>query len=209
MVSEPLSSTEKQILEAAKKIFISKGLAGARMQDIADEAGINKALLHYYFRSKEKLFDRIFEEALVTFFPQIFRVVNAPMPLLEKIDRFVVEYITLLVDHPHIPLFILHELSQNPDRMVKKILSLHQGPLPEIFLRQLQEEMASGRIRTMSPVQFLINMLALCVFPFAGKPMIQGLLGLDELQYRLMLEQRKTELPRILRAMLEPENKIS
>ena len=205
MPTDQPGPAEKHILDAAKMIFIKKGFAGARMQDIANEAGINKALLHYYFRSKEKLFDRIFEEALVNFFPQILRVIDLEMPLLEKIDHFVEEYMTLLVAHPHIPLFILHEISQNPERMIKRILLLHQGPLPETFLRQLQQEMNAGRIRKVSPVQFLINMLALCVFPFAAKPMIQGLLGLDEFQYRMMLEQRKSELPQLLRAMLEPE----
>ena len=81
------STTEEKILAAAKKIFVQKGMAGARMQDIADEAGINKALLHYYFRNKEKLFEVIFLAAAERLFPRINRIFEADMPLFERIEE--------------------------------------------------------------------------------------------------------------------------
>jgi len=196
--------TELSIKDAAKKIFLRKGFSGARMQDIADEAGINKALLHYYFRSKEKIFDQVFQEALETFFPRIIEVINSDLPLFDKITVFVREYITTLTQHPYIPLFILHEISQDPQRLIQKLISMQNEFRPQKFIAQIQTEIKAGMIKSVSPVQFIINMLALCIFPIAGKPMIQGVLGLDEIQYRLLLEQRITEVPKLLIDSLKP-----
>ena len=96
-------STEQIILEAAKKVFVRKGMAGARMQDIADEAGINKALLHYYFRNKEKLFEMIFMEAAEKFFPRINAIFDSDQPLFEKIESFCEEYISVVMENPYLP----------------------------------------------------------------------------------------------------------
>ncbi|NTW33144.1 MAG: TetR/AcrR family transcriptional regulator, partial [Bacteroidetes bacterium] len=104
--------TEKLILKAAKKVFIDKGFDGARMQEIADLAGINKALLHYYFRSKEKMFDAVFEDVFMQFLPEVTEVMNSEITLFDKIKTFVDVYITALLKNPHIPIFVLHELSR-------------------------------------------------------------------------------------------------
>src|SRR6478735_10691909 len=93
-------STEEKILNAAKKVFLTKGMDGARMQDIADKAGINKALLHYYFRSKDKLFERIFIEEAQKFMPRVTHIMLSEMTLFEKIEKFVGEYIDTLIQNP-------------------------------------------------------------------------------------------------------------
>src|SRR5438874_9015673 len=100
-------NTEERILTAAKKVFLKEGMAGARMQDIADEAGINKALLHYYFHNKEKLFDVIFMEAAQKLFPKISFIFESDLPVLEKIEHFADEYITVILENPYLPLFVL------------------------------------------------------------------------------------------------------
>ena len=110
-------STEKDILEAAKRVFQIKGMYGARMQEIADEAGINKAMLHYYFRSKDKLFDAVFQDAAKNFFSKIRELLNVDKPLLEKIEYFVENYVELLLQNSFIPAFIITEVHQNPDRI--------------------------------------------------------------------------------------------
>src|SRR3712207_2537327 len=101
-------NTEQRILQAAKTVFMHRGMAGARMQDIADEAGINKAMLHYYFRSKEKLFEVIFREAIGKFLPKINATIALDCSLFEKIHIFCREYITVLMENPYIPLFIIN-----------------------------------------------------------------------------------------------------
>ena len=115
------STTEGKLLAAAKKVFTTKGMAGARMQDIADEAGINKAMLHYYFRDKDKLFEVIFLQEAEKFFPKINTIFESDLPLFEKIEQFVNEYIDEMVENPYLPWFILNELNRDADQFLSKI----------------------------------------------------------------------------------------
>ncbi len=191
-------STEEKILAAARKAFLSKGLSGARMQDIADEAGINKALLHYYFRNKEKLFDMIFMEAAQKLFPKINFIFESNMPLFEKIEHFADEYISVMVENPYLPLFVLNEINQNPVSFFKKLNEKFGFPDPELFLAQIEKEIKKGNIKRINPVQLLMNMLSLCIFPFMAKPLFQLRMGLGESQFRVFMEQRKKEIPRFI-----------
>jgi len=191
-------STEEKILSAARKVFLSKGLAGARMQDIADEAGINKALLHYYFRSKEKLFEMIFIESAQKLFPKINFIFESNMPLFEKIEHFADEYISVMVENPYLPSFVLNEINQNPASFFKKLTEKFGFPDPKLFLKQIEKEIRKGNIKRINPVQLLMNMLSLCIFPFMAKPLFQLRLGVGEIQFREFMEQRKKEVPRFI-----------
>ena len=111
--------TEERILESAKKVFYNKGIDGARMQEIANEANINKAMLHYYFRNKEALFDAVFAEASQIIFPQVNELLNIEMPLFEKIRQFSDKYISLLSENPVIPVFVIKEMNNNPEKFIK------------------------------------------------------------------------------------------
>lgn len=190
-------STQEKILEAAKKVFIRKGMAGARMQDIADEAGINKALLHYYFRNKEQLFEVIFKEAASKLFPRINFIFESDLPLFEKIEQFASEYIDVMVENPYLPMFVLSEINQNPEYFLEKVWGGNR-PRPAKFLEQIAAEVKKGRIRDISPLQLLMNMISLTVFPFVAKPMFQLNIGLDEWQFRSVMEQRKKEIPKFI-----------
>lgn len=191
-------STEEKILSAAKKVFISKGMAGARMQDIADEAGINKALLHYYFRNKEKLFEVIFLEAAQKLFPKINSIFESDMPLFEKIEHFCEEYITVMSENPYLPLFVLNEISQDPENFLGKISNKQKFPRPQKFLEQIEKEVKRGAIKKVSPLHLLINLISMSIFPFVGKSMIQFTMGLDELQFKNVMMQRKKEIPKFI-----------
>jgi AcrR family transcriptional regulator len=196
-------NTESAILDAAKKIFISKGFSGARMQEIADEAGINKALLHYYFRSKDKLFDAIFEEAFRQFMPRVSELMNSDRPLNEKIWGFVESYTDMLLAHPHVPIFVMHELHLNPERLISHINN--SGLQPRIFMEQLNAEVAAGRIRPIHPAQLIVNMISMCIFPFAGRPIITHVLFQgDEEAYLRFLQERKTEVTLFIMNALKP-----
>jgi AcrR family transcriptional regulator len=192
------NSTEEKILSAARKVFIQKGMAGARMQDIADEAGINKALLHYYFHSKEKLFEVIFMGAAQKIFPKIKFIFESDMPLFEKIENFTSEYITVMLENPYLPLFVLNEVNRNPEMFLRKIWQKQNVPNPKKFLEQIEKEVKKGKIIPISPVQLLMNLISMTVFPFVGKPMFQANLEIDELQFRSIMEQRKKEIPRFI-----------
>ena len=191
-------SAEEKILAAAKKVFVLKGMDGARMQDIADEAGINKALLHYYFKSKEKLFEVIFLESAQKFFPKINYIFESGLPLFEKIEHICEEYVTMLTENPHMPLFILNAINQDPEGFMDKIWDKQGFPKPRTFLDQIEKEVKNGTIKKISPMHLLINIISLCVFPFVGKAMIQSINGLDELQFRNVMMQRKKEVPKFI-----------
>ena len=133
------TTTEEKILAAARKVFIAKGMAGARMQDIADEAGINKALLHYYFRSKEKLFETIFKELSLQFLPRINSLFESELSLFEKIEIFCSEYISKMVENPFIPLFIVNEMNKQPEIFLKKMWG-GKKPVVAKLVQQIDEE---------------------------------------------------------------------
>jgi TetR/AcrR family transcriptional regulator len=190
-------TTEQKILEAAKNIFLAKGLDGARMQDIADEAGINKAMLHYYFRSKDKLFEQIFTEVAGHFIPKIIAILEAEKTVFEKIEMFCREYISQVIQTPYVPIFILNEINKQPEAFLKKVLNIRKPPV-EAFVKQLEKEAKQGIIKRTDPLQLLLNVLSLCVFPFVARPLIQVISGKDRSAFNLMMEQRKKEVPKMI-----------
>lgn len=196
-------SIEVTIMNAAREVFLKRGYDGARMQEIADTAGINKALLHYYFRSKDKLFMAIFNEAFHHFLPRIALYFQADMPLLEKIEKISVLYITLLSQNPYIPMFVLHEVQNNPDLIVDK-LQKEGGIDPVLINKQIQKEVKAGVIRPVDFRQVIVSMIAMCVFPFAAKPMLMKFLFQDnEAAWDQFIEERKVFVPEFIKESLK------
>ncbi|MBP6588831.1 MAG: TetR/AcrR family transcriptional regulator [Chitinophagaceae bacterium] len=189
------TGTEEKILAAARKVFTTKGMAGARMQDIADEAGMNKALLHYYFRDKDKLFETVFLAEAQKFFPTINAIFASEQPLFDKIETFVSEYIDEMVENPYLPWFVLNEINRDPDQFMYKIWGKDNLPKPGKLLEQIETEIKAGRIRPISPVHLLMNMISMTIFPFVGKPMFVRNLRLSDKQFKEIMEQRKKEIP--------------
>lgn len=189
--------TEERIYAAARQIFHEKGFDGARMQEIADRAGINKALLHYYFRNKDQLFEKVFQAAIAEVFPKVLSSLTAEAPLRERVEKFVAAYIDTLKANPFVPGFVLHELSKNPERVQTFIPSLVK-PVLQTLTKDIQAAMADGGLPVMDPKQFLLNVMSLCIFPFVAKPLLQSIFGLDETAYNLFLEERKTVIPELV-----------
>lgn len=189
--------TEEQILNAAKQVFQRHGFAGARMQAIADEAGINKSMLHYYFRSKDKLFQRVFQESIRQFFPKIFTVLNAELDFTSKVEKLVDTYYSMFLENPHLPRFVIHEMNQHPKRF-KKFMQNNGMKIPEHFMKQIKSEADAGRIKKIDPKEFVINTIGLCVFPLIARPMIETVFKMDDKQYKEFLENRKRELPKFI-----------
>ena len=189
--------TEEKIIVAAEKVFIEKGLAGARMQEIANEAGINKALLHYYYRSKEKLFEMVFKVAFKALAPNLLKGFDGPEDFFTKLEHFVSSYLSLIDKNPHIPGFIINELSANPKRL-ETMVTLMDLDLRPIY-NAIEEEIEKKTIKPIEPSDLVLNVLALCVFPIVAKPMVKGILfkGSEE-EYKLMLEKRKKNVTRFV-----------
>ena len=189
---------EERILAAARKVFTTKGMAGARMQDIADEAGINKALLHYYFRDKDKLFEVVFMEEAQKFFPKINGIFNSDAPLFEKMENFVNEYIDEMLENPYLPWFVLNEVNRDPDQFMYKIWGKDNLPKPGKFLEQIEKEVKKGTIKRIHPMHLLMNLLSMTIFPFVAKPMITRNLHLNDLQFKKIMEERRKEIPKFI-----------
>ena len=186
-------NTEGMILEAARRIFLRKGMDGARMQDIADEAGINKALLHYYFKSKQMLFDRVFREAASRLFAEMTSVMQEELPLFDKIRLFTDRYVSIVMETPYLPMFVLGEVHRDPALFMEKIFHKQLPPLNRLAA-DIDAEVRAGRIHPISPAQLIMNLVSLTVFPFIGKPMFSHLMQIDEVQFRFMMEQRKVQV---------------
>lgn len=186
-------NTEERILNAAKQIFLKKGMAGARMQEIANEAGINKSLLHYYYRSKDKLFLAVFRLAIQDFIPEIKTIIFSDALITEKIDRFVEGYMNVLLNNPFVPLFILQEIQRDPDRLLN--VFLEEGIQPQLVLEQFEKAVQKEEIRSVDPKHLLINILSLCIFPVAARPIMQRMFyNNDNEAYNEFLNERKQEV---------------
>ncbi len=169
--TQEISKTEQQILEAARFVFVKKGLDGARMQEIADKAGINKALLHYYFRSKEKLFSRIFEHALDGVFEVINESVREEGDVYVFIETFVDHYLTTLKQNPFIPNFIFNEINSHPER-IERLGNQIKLNIPA-FEKMVEYNIARQKMIKITPEHLLIDLLGMCVFPYIARPLLE------------------------------------
>lgn len=197
------TNTETKIKNAARSVFHKKGFAASRTRDIAEEAGINLALLNYYFRSKEKLFEIIMMETMVGFMNSLAGVFNDENASFEsKIETIVNNYIDLLIQEPDVPIFILSEIRANPQRLVSKI-NAKELISNSILLKQLQAKIKNGEIAPINPLQFIMNLVGLTVFPFVGSPLLKVIGGLDEQQFNYLMEERKKMIPIWVNAILK------
>lgn len=187
------TNPEEGILEAAKRIFLQKGMEGARMQEIANEAGINKALLHYYFKNKQLLFEAVFKNAFLVLAPKLNTIINDDSSLFDKIKTFSANYISFIMKHPYLPNFIIQELNRNPD-FLTKLIDKEQLPNFTKFQKQVDLCVTEGVIKPIHPAQLFINLVSLNILPFLAAPLLKGFLNINNEDYQQLLENRKTEV---------------
>nr|AWJ66182.1 transcriptional regulator, TetR family [uncultured bacterium] len=190
-------STEQVILNAAITIFQKKGMAGARMQEIADEANINKAMLHYYFRNKQQLFEAVFMQAFQKLAPQVNSIFNSEDSVFEKINGFTESYISFVIANPYLPTFLIQEINMNQN-FTESFLNAHSVPNPTLFENQIAEEVEKGILKPIDSKQLLLNLFSLCAFPFVGSGLVKGILKLDEESFNALMEDRKTLIAELI-----------
>ncbi|MAO10026.1 MAG: TetR family transcriptional regulator [Flavobacteriaceae bacterium] len=196
-------NTEEQILEAAKIVFQAKGMNGARMQEIADEAGINKAMLHYYYRSKQLLFEAVFKQAFSLLAPQLNTILNDDSSIEDKIRNFTSNYTSFMMKHPYLPNFIIQELNRNED-FILKLKDTTGFPNLEKFKLKVDEEINQGVLVPIDADQLFVNIISLNIFPFLGKPLIKAFTNKDDSTYKNFLESRKTEVANFIVNSIKP-----
>ncbi len=193
-------STEEKFKEAARIVFTKKGYAATKTRDIAEQAGLNLALLNYYFRSKERLFEIVMIEKVQQLFAFMAPVLNDPeTSLYEKIDLIPVSYIDMLLKNPDLPLFVLSEIKNNPGRF-GKMIQANGNILQSSFVRQLAEKK-----KDVNPIQLFLNFIGMMVFPFIVQPVLQAVVPMSEGDYIQLLEQRKMLIPQWMKMMLAGE----
>lgn len=205
------SETEERILNAARTVFMRRGTAGARMQEIAAEAGVNQALLHYYFRSKDRLSSAVFGQFASRLFPALMQTLGGDSSIDEKIERIFAIYLDNLSRNPFLPGYVISELHHHPERIQQMLASVAGAEpgqvLPPLFRklgRQIDERVRAGTMRPIAPEQFAVNLISLCIFPFVARPMLSIIFGMDDDAFARFIAKRKTELPQFFRNAIRP-----
>ena len=193
--------TKKRILEAAKEIFYKKGISGARMSEIAEAANINKAMLHYYFKTKQDLFDNIFLEAFSKIFPQLLAIIGKDIPLEDKIREISAFYNETLTQNPHLPIFVLSAIQQDAERFTQKVIidnPVQPAAVIGKFMQQIAEAVGKGEMKPIDPRHLMLNLVSMSVFPFMMKPLLTSLFGIKDADFLGFMSERKTAVPEFI-----------
>lgn len=195
---QPDLSTEEKIKEAARKVFMKKGFAATRTRDIAEEAGLNLALINYYFRSKKNLFEIVMAEKLGAFFIGFLPLMlTERISLDEKVKIVADNYINLLLENPDLPVFVFNAIHTNPQhfaQIVKGADSFQNSPLAE----QVTKKNPGFKFE-----HFFMNIMALCIFPFIMRPGIEAISKPIAKNFPQLMEERKELIPKWIEAMLK------
>lgn len=190
-------NTEQKIFDAATKLFIEKGVDRTSVRDIASKAGINLALMNYYFRSKENLFDSIFTKLVEENTRDLMNILNSDLPLEEKIKQYVSAYIDMLIENPLLVSFFLSIIHRSREKIteMKVISNLYST---EKFANQMLEEEKKGSIRKTDPSHFFVDMISMITFPFAIKPLILHKIEMSDKDFKNFIHDRKQTIPEML-----------
>lgn len=195
-------STEDKIKEAARKLFVEKGFGNATTRDIAECADTNVALVNYYFRSKENLFQAVFQESFAQTFVPIAGILNDDLPLEAKIYKFVDHITELLKRAPMLPIFILSEMRGEHDPMCRAMQQAGAMQPACGFQKQLEEEAAKGNIRPTDARQVEANLMALVLFPFLSMNILKMKHQLTDEDFFRFVDERKKVIPETILAYL-------
>ncbi len=202
--TEKNATTEEKIKDAARRVFTRKGYAATRTRDIAEESGYNLALINYYFRSKQKLFDMIMVEQLQLFLQSVMGILNDPATTLQqKLELLISHYIDMLIKNPNLPLFVLNEVNRDPEKLISKIGADQIQRNKLYIVKQLEEMAAATKMPAINPIHFLMNIISLIIFPFIGSPVIRNRTGISMEAFNKLMEERKKLIPIWINAMIK------
>ena len=199
MISKELDlTTEEKIKKAADKLFSEKGFEGTKTREIAQEAGINSALLNYYFRSKEKLFQTIMIEKIQNFFGSMFPLIDNPeIELYEKIEFLTNSYISLLIENPNLSIFIINEIDNKSG-----FLPVVSKMIPDIKKVAIYQQIKAENPKA-NPIQIFMNVVSLVIFPFIMMRLVRSITFLSEKEMEILLKERRKMIPVWIREMIE------
>lgn len=204
MYNSDTTDVKERILTAARELFISNGYNGASVRDIAAASDTNIAHINYYFQSKYHLFEIIFEEAFDVLVQRVFRILQSEMPIFEMVEAWIHSYYEVLAEYPQIPLFILNEMNHNPESLVTIIKMRKPKQVLDKLSARLEEERKKGTIRETPTVDFGINVLSLCVFPFMFNKFAVKVSGVSSAEYKAIIKRHEKYVIRFVLDALKP-----
>lgn len=186
------STTEQHLKDTARRVFLKEGKMLATTQEIADAAGVNRTLLHYYFRSRDQLFDTVFQEALMKLRQRFHEVIGSNVVFREKIENLIEVFYEELTELPYLETFIALQLNQEPERYQEMFVHLPGGKERiKNFLKEIQQEMEKGVIPEMKPINYFINLFSLMAYPYVARPIYKNMFNLTDAAYNKLLPERK------------------
>ena len=197
---------ELEILNAAERLFLRKGFSLTSTTEIAKEAGCNQALVHYYYRTKEKLFTRIYEKNALLFLKDLLDGNRQSLTFEEKIREIIEGHFNMLIKNPQLPLFLFNELIMNEKRIetLQENLKKNHAEVYRMFDNELKREIEKGNIRQITLLDLILTAFSLNVTLFIASPIIKKVLISDETKYREFVDHRKQENIRIILLSLKP-----
>lgn len=198
------SDVSERILNAAHELFITNGYAGTSIRDIAAASGANVAHVKYYFDSKANLFEIIFDEAFEVLVRRVFSTLSSDMPFLEIIEKWINIYYEVLPEYPQIPMFILNEINHSPDTLVNKIISKNPQKIFSKLTEKMEEEISKGTIKDIPVIDFGLNVLSLCVFPFIFSGFATRIANKSRSEYNMIIKEHKQHVVDFVMNALRP-----
>jgi TetR/AcrR family transcriptional regulator len=190
MAADVELQTEKLIKEKAKILFFQKGLLDATTQEIADEAGVNRALIHYYFRSREQMLETLLNETLQEKKDRVRKILTSDLPFKEKIASYIDAVVDYGLKYPYLDNFIISETARRPDK-IKLFCAKDRLKSSDLIMDALNKEIKKGKIAAVSAEHFMVNLISLCNYPLLAKSVIQAIHGMTDTAYRRFLVERK------------------
>lgn len=211
MRTEEITDIEARIIDAAKQVFVQKGYEATKMGDIAAEVGISRTALHYYYRTKEMLFDAVFGQLLRVLLPNIAVIMEEKSTFLQKLPKIVEQYVQLIQQNPSFPIFVINEFNRDPERLYRTLLKDPSRMQPMLQLRmQLLAEMEQGLVKKMPLLYTASTLLSLVVFPvLARNPLTKVFLEGSKEQFDAFFEERKQFITDIMMRLMTPDKQPS
>lgn len=199
-MSEKNQNMERQIIDAAEELFLKRGFTRTSTTEIAQKAGCNQALVHYYFRTKENLFNKLFEEKFLMFIESISIDEECKGGLRERIENIVTKHIDFLCQNPGLPLLLLSEVNRNSDHIghIFEKMKIHAVRIVGMLETEIAKEREKGLVRDVNGFDLIFNIISLNVFMFIAKPLLLNIREMNDETYVAFINARKDEIIKII-----------
>jgi len=201
------AQTEQLIKDKARLLFFQKGFLHATTQQIADEAGVNRALIHYYFRSREHMMEILLQETVQEKRERVRAVLSSTAPFRVKVANYINTLVDYGLKYPYLDNFVIYETARHPEK-TKALCSRDRVKSSELLRDDLEKEIAAGHLAPISAEHFVINLVALINYPLLAKGILQTVHGMSDAAYRKFLAERKRVIYRTIFGEEIPEEII-